>query len=292
LHDVLVNAWVNLYTMQVLAAVAYDPEVPQEFGAAVETLFQSGAAAFAQLPDGALTDPALTFADSVVFLCAEATDGALLLQEWSIRAQSLPDGSRDVFWVAPDPVRNSLLTNQVNFTTIKNLYVTDPGSLDPNRVEFFSELWRDRWQAAQGDFAGNAFDAVLLAALAQDRAGAARMAATPGVALGPSPAAWVKEGVREVAAGCRKDRPSDPCPGPTPLVYGPDSYDDAVRSLRAGAAVRLMGVTGDLSLSPAGDRLAEFAVWKIMQSMDNPTRGTFFSYSSLSPGALGILLDY
>jgi len=294
LYEMLSNAWVDLYDMHVLSSNAYDPKDPESFGDAVEQLFTSGAATFDERMDGGLiTDTTLTFGDSVVFLCAEATDGALILQEWRMRSSSLPGGGREVFWVAPDPVRNPLLSNQVNFDTIKNLYVTDPGTLDPNRKEFFHQLWHDRWRdVAQGDFAGNVFDAVLLAALALDRAGFSRMAASGGQALGPSDGAWVKEGVREVSAGCRKERSSDPCLGTPPVVYGPASYADAVRTLGQGLAVRLMGVTGDLSLSPAGDRLAEFAVWKTMQSKDNPSRGMFFDYSNLSPGAFGILLDY
>ncbi|MBI5510832.1 MAG: ABC transporter substrate-binding protein [Deltaproteobacteria bacterium] len=292
LRNVLVNAWETLYGMHVLSSFAYDPNEPKTFGNAITELFTNGSTRFDELSAaGSITDTTLRFADSVVFLLAEATDGALLLQEWSIRAPTLPEGTRDVFWVAPDPVRNSLLVNQVSFDTVKNLFVTDPGTLDINKTAFFDGLWNKRWNVAAGDFVGNVFDAVILSALAQERGGYWRMAASPTTALGPNDSASVKEAMRDVSAGCRKVQMSDTCVD-TVTPFGPDLYADAVRAVRSGQAVRQGGVTGDLSLSPAGDRLADFAVWRVIRSEDTPDRAVFFRHGSLVPGAQGIGLDY
>jgi hypothetical protein len=245
-------------------------------------MFNEGAAA---LPTG------LDFADTVVFLVARSTEAALLLQEWDIQRPSLPAGSEHVFWLGTDSVRSSVVTNLVSLNTLRNLYVIDPYTLGPES-DFFTELYQKRWGLDPDQYAGNAFDAVLLAALANDRAGRIQMAAGGGN-LGPNNASAIKDSLQPVSTGClTQEKPSSNpftlCPV-QPTSFESSNLAAAMAALRGGSEIVFFGATGNLKMSPAGDVLKRSRLWKI--ATEGEQLGFFVTKDDIDPQSFGIGLE-
>lgn len=270
----------------VLRAEPFDPLKPDEFPDRIRMAFEAAANELDRLQGAGDLPDDYQFRDTTVFLLAEAADGVLLLQEWSLQVQNqrLPAGSAEVFWVGPNTLRSALLTNQLPFDTMRNLYVGDPSTLTPNNRDFFEELYRARWGGEPEAFAGNVFDAVVLVALAAERAGF--LDSQAGGEVGPAAAADLKNAYVEVATGCVKKLTED-CPGAVTTFPFSKDYFKTLLALAAGDSVRWDGVTGDLSLTLAGDRLNELAVWSVGQE----GVGTQFVFvNSYAPNAFAIRL--
>ena len=168
--------------------------------------------------------------------------------------------------------------------TIRNLYLSDPATLSFNNRDFFTELFVNRWNREPEAFAGNVFDAIVLLALANERAGYLRSQTTG--AISANDASHLKNALPEVATGCRKNLPTDLCPN-TFSTFRPDQFSRAIVATRNGTNVRLEGVTGDLSLSGVGDRIGEIAVWTVEPAGE---QGRFQFVESYTPAFSGIQL--
>lgn len=283
--------WVNRQGKHMLSERSFDPGDPTSFPETIQTLFADAYEEFIRLKAQSQLPAESRFADSVVFLFASATQGALLLQEWSTQVNTLfVAGADRVFWLGPDALRNNILVNQLNFATVRNLHVISPAAVSNNNGPFFAELFQARWGIEPGDFAANLFDAIVLVALANERAGYLRGQATSG-ALEPNSAAEIKASLLAVAAGCITATLTESCEdvlGAQPQAIPIRTLANAMTAAATGVDFRLDGVTGDLSFSPAGDRISEISVWKV-EAVDG--KGRFFKLEAFTPQASGINLE-
>ncbi len=291
LKETIIDFWSRREEGVVLTSVAFDSRSPASFSERVETLFRQGNDALQLAKQQGRLPAAQAFGDTVVFLLGDATSSALLLQEWSTQLSRLGiDGADRVFWVGPNTLHSSVLIDQLDFQTVRNLYVTDPAAVDTNNHPFFEKLFTQRWGTSPSSYSGNLFDSVLLVALANEHAGRVRSLETPTGPLDANPAAALKNSLPIVSSGCFKSTLADSCEiqGISPVTVQPESFHDAVLSVAAGKPIRLHGVSGSLDLSPAGDRIGEINLWKIEPA---GRLGRFFLLDTLTPQESGIGLS-
>ncbi len=281
------NYWTGPRGKLMLATQSFDPTNPSSFSTVISSMFANAQSQLdAYKTDGTLAADS-SLGDSVVFLMAQSSDAALLLQEWDLQKALLPDGAAEVFWMGPDSLRSSLLTNLVKLDVIRNLYVLDPYSVSDASSDFFTQAFQQRWGEAPTQYAGTAFDAVLFLAAANERAGVFRGAAQASGALAPNTAADLKDSLPIVTIGCQPAALGQPCTNQFTVV-APTSYQDAVMALRGGREIKLLGVTGDSALSPAGDRLNTMRLWKV--APEGEGAGFFVSQPALEPTVMGVSL--
>jgi ABC-type branched-subunit amino acid transport system substrate-binding protein len=249
--------WSSRPGNQVLAAAGYAPATPSSFSSVLESLFILAGARFDSLKsDGSLPTEA-RFEDTVVFLLGEATEGALLLKEWSAIAANLPvEGAGGVFWLGTDRLRSRLLTDQLKHHELRNLFVTDPSVVDINNQAFFEELFQARWGFSPRDYSGQIFDAVALVALAQERAEVRQNE-------GSTVRERLKNSLALVGAGCLRPDPVRGCEAAGPKLIFASRLHEGIAALGQGLEIRFQGVTGNLTFSSAGDRMSELDIWKI-----------------------------
>lgn len=280
--------WVKRKSNFLLASEAYDPGQPDTFASIIQRLFVIAAFRLGELQGEGKLTRGHGLQDSVVFFFGGTTDGALLLQEWSTQGEALAAGASDVLWLATDALRNRIFLSYLPFSAVRNLYVISPYTTDINNAEFFDKLFFNRWQREPGNYAGSVFDAVLALALAVERAGALRAARGGGGALAPSSAAEIKDSLPAITVGCERSSLTEACPSVPPVrIFSPADYSAAVQALHQGNAVRLQGVTGNLSFSPEGDRISDFSVWSVTGSAEQKR---FIRLRRYSPQEHGINL--
>ncbi len=281
--------WTEREQLSVIAETGYNPAEPSSYPSRLREMFRDAERNFSALRTQGVLESDYPFEDSVVFLFADATDGGLFLQEWSALGDSLQiEGADNVFWAGLNPLRSALLTNQLPYQALRNLHVIDPAALDVNSGASFEKLFERRWGEAPSEFSGNIFDAALLVALALERAGVELQG--PGAVGPPSPAA-IKSALPRVATGCNLTVLDEDCEDV--LGFSPDAvpfedYADAVQAIAAGQDLQLIGSTGDLSFSPAGDRSGTVQLYKVERDGE---RGRFFFLDSLTPETFGINLE-
>ncbi|MEZ0313662.1 MAG: hypothetical protein ACAI38_17970 [Myxococcota bacterium] len=282
------DTWVGARDRIILSRVAFDPTNPIAFNQNIQDLFEAGRAGLdASITAGDL--PAnYDFADTVVFIFARATEAALLMQEWQLQTASLPTGSDRVFWMGTDLVRSQLVVDQLGSNTIRNLFSVDPYTLAPDR-SFFPDLYAARWGQPPDQYSGNAFDAVVLSALAIERAGWQRARSQSGP-LDQSAASQIKNSIQPVSLGCITQILPNPqtilCTNPV-SGFAADELASAKTALSAGTEIKLLGASGNLALSPAGDVLNTVQIWKI--ASQGSKRG-FYQVSTVEPGNVGAIL--
>ena len=296
------ESWEGAQQRFVIAAQPFDPSAIDQFGGVVTALFNDAETELAVLKgrtdgEGAPLIPAnYALEDSIVFIFTGATESALLLQEWLFQKDTLPAGSDRVFFVGTDQLRSVLLLNQLPIEALRNLYLTDPYTLSDLAETFFVDMFRRRWGRDPDQFAGNAFDAGLLLVAANERAGLLRQrngnlasTSTRVPNLGPNVGANLKESLQPVSRGCLitnvANLVNSPCPTPVAQRAAPD-FHQAIASLQSGNEVNVSGVTGTLTMSPAGDRLGTILIWKIA-SKGSPTG--FYEVGTRSPFSTGPL---
>jgi ABC-type branched-subunit amino acid transport system substrate-binding protein len=287
-----------LQDVSILASRAFDPKRVDLISSFVADAFADAAGAMS----GAGLPADYDFADSVVFLFAGATAGTLILQEWQLQLGQLPSGSDRVFWLGTDNLRTTLLTNQVAYHSIRNLYVTNPYVLDPIRRSFFEELFQKRWGRTPDQYAGTTFDAGLLLVAANERAGLVRQrggdlsGSTTSPDLPSNSGTDLKNSVPHASVGCYIRDPAQVIGGGTAGCSNPVSarppaeFASAIADLHRGSEIKILGVSGTLTFSPAGDRLGLVDLWKIAST--GPSLG-FFRVRTLDPiYSGGPLLEY
>jgi len=102
----------------------------------------------------------------------------------------------------------------------------------------------------------------------------------------------LKNSLQPVSLGCIENdlgqliRPLCPnAPNPGDIVQrSAQDFSLALDALQGGKEVAIGGVTGTLTLSPAGDRLETIGIWKV--ASDGPVQG-FFVASRVDPFATG-----
>ncbi len=288
MKETVVDFWGRREEGVVLTTVAFDPRAPASFSERIETLFRQGDEAFGLAKAQGLLPAAQSLGDTVVFLLGDATSSALLLQEWSTQLSRLGiDGADRVFWVGPNTLHSSVLIDQLDFQTVRNLYVTDPAAVDTNNHPFFEKLFTQRWGAPPSSYSANLFDSILLVALANEHAGRERSLASSSGPLDANTAAALKNSLPIVSSGCFKRTLAESCEiqGISPVTVQPESFHDAIQSVAAGKPIRLHGASGSLDLSPAGDRIGEINLWKIEPA---GRLGRFFLLDTLTPQESGI----
>ena len=290
-QSTMASFWQGREGSLVLANVAFNPQSPATFAERIKTLFVQGHEAFESAKQQQHLPVTADFGDTAVFLFADASNAALLLQEWSSQLTSLNlEGADRVFWLGPTGLRSPVLIDQLSFSTVRNLYLTDPAAVDARNHAFFSQLFETRWGSKPSDYSGNLFDSVLLAVLANEDAGRVRSLETPTGALGMNDARALKNSLPTVSSGCAKKTLGDSCEalGRVPMTIGLESFHSGIAAVSAGASIRLQGSSGDLELSPAGDRIGEINLWKV----EPVSRlGRFFLLETLAPKASGIGLN-
>ena len=283
----ITNYWQDFLGNHVLASVAYTAGATGTFAGTIAHAFTTAQQQFTTLQANEQRVANANFADTVVFLFAQAADGALLLEQWVEQKATLPPGSNQVFWLSTDALLSDILTTQVPFKAIRNMFVTLPTTLSINNAAFFEDLYSARWGTNPGHYAGNVFDAIALVALANERAGYKRAQSETG-ALGPNLGSNLKGALRAVSAGCTLLSPESACTN-VYQNFQADGLAHAMDALRHGFNVQYVGVTGDLSFTPAGDRLASIDLWRV-QAVDEA--GDFFQVDSYSPQSYGIRLQH
>lgn len=292
LRERLNEFWTNRQQLFVVAETVYGPDEPASFPTRLREMFRDAERNVATLKTNGQLEESYRFEDTVAFLFSEATEGALFLQEWSAQGGALGiEGAENVFWAGLNPLRSTLLTNQLPYQALRNLYVIDPAALDANTGPFFEDLYQRRWESAPTEFSANIFDAVLLVALAIERAAHEQAVAEPLGPLGAPDAVAVKNALPVVASGCRLTMLEEQCRdilGVVPEAISIRDYPSAVEAIAAGGNVRLIGSTGNLGFSPAGDRTGTVQLFKVEQDGE---RGRFFFLQGLTPQELGINLE-
>ncbi len=269
--------WVDRRGHRMLVTVAYDASKPATFASTIQRLFFIGDFEVGKLKQQGELPPDYQLGDSVVFLFAEETAGALLLQEWSTQGETLGKTADQVFWLATDILRNRIVLSQLSFEALRNLFVVDPYTVDINNQSFFEQTFTRRWGLPPGDYAGNLFDAVLALALANERAG---------VSQGRNDASALKDSLPAVTVGCAGRGLGETCSDPGAItVVNPEGFSRAIELIGEGQPVRYQGVTGDLSLSPEGDRISNFRIWSVAQTA---TGKQFQVVDTYTPQAHGI----
>lgn len=268
--------------LQLLASGGFDPNKPGTFSGVLSNLFTTAQAKLTQaIAEGKL--PAdYPLEDTIAFFLGGEVEGALLFQEWRTQIPRLPKGADRVFWLGTARLLTRTFIDLIQFDTVRNLYVTQPYTTDATDYAFFEKLYKDRYGSLPGDYSATLFDTLLLVTLAIERAGSA------GTGNGPASAATIKNSLPIVSVGCARTK-LEPCPSGSGIeVFHSQALSDALTALQAGKNVRLQGLTGDLSLSPEGDRVSDIQVLRVKQVTGGKQ---FFTTRSYSPATLGIYLE-
>ena len=151
--------------------------------------------------------------------------------------EALESGMIDTFLFV-DGNKNQDLFDELGVEDFEGLYGTAPGTRASNASQTFQSLYEDRYgQLPTTPFIGETFDAVVLLALAIEKAGRAD---------GPS----IRDSLRFVA-----DAPGE--------KVGPGELQRALELLRDGKDIDYEGVAGSQDFDANGDVLNTIEIWKI-----------------------------
>jgi branched-chain amino acid transport system substrate-binding protein len=132
--------------------------------------------------------------------------------------------------------------NQAELSAAEGMYGVQPES-NPNTPEFayFKKLYQLSFPGETPPiYASNTFDAVLLLALAVQKAG-----------LDDNTNSFVRDALFDVSASGR--------------AYGPSEFASALGALRRGEDIDYNGASGKVDFDDRGDVIADYTIWKVVQ---------------------------
>jgi branched-chain amino acid transport system substrate-binding protein len=169
-----------------------------------------------------------------LYLVSYPGDGTTIARTW------IQQGGAATF-LLPDGMNSADFIRDVGPRFLNNAYGTSSGTISTPSTEFFARAY----PAMSGGFgagapaADRAFDAAAILGLAIARAG--RFEAGP-----------IRDALREVTT-----------PGGTEIHAGPEGFARALAELRAGRAIRYVGVIGPVEFDAQGDITGPFRTWRI-----------------------------
>lgn len=152
--------------------------------------------------------------------------------------------THSTFWYFPDSLSDESFITGVGATNFANIQHegTAPGAPKGPRADAFNAAFTAKYGSAPhaDSFAANFYDAMYLAALATEAAGAAN---------GPAIRDHLADVSKGKAAGAK--------------VMGPADFKDAVAALHNGADINYEGASGSVDMDGNGDVVAPYDLWQV-----------------------------
>ena len=164
--------------------------------------------------------------------------------------------SEDLFtqFLFPDGMQSEQIIEAVGGDYLEGMHGTGPGAADtPSYKTYLSEFQKEYGSKPSTAYSENAYDGVIVIALAMQAAGKKALAENPGQAI--------RDNLRAVAN-----------PPGEKVVAGPQGLKKAFELLAAGKSVDYEGAAGSIDFDEHGDTVTPILVWKIEKRQIVPVR--------------------
>jgi len=158
--------------------------------------------------------------------------------------QALSDGLFDQF-LFPDGMQSEQIIDSIGGDFLEGMYGTGPGAADTQSYKNYLESYEDRYKEKPATaYTENAYDGVVVIALAIEAAGMDAFKADPGKA--------VRDNLRKVAN-----------PPGEKISASVEGFNKAFELIRQGEDIDYEGAAGSIDFDEYGDTVTPILVWKI-----------------------------
>lgn len=158
--------------------------------------------------------------------------------------QALSDGLFDQF-LFPDGMQSEQIIDSIGGDFLEGMYGTGPGAADTQSYKNYLESYEDRYNEKPATaYTENAYDGVVVIALAIEAAGMDAFKADPGKA--------VRDNLRKVAN-----------PPGEKISASVEGFNKAFELIRQGKDIDYEGAAGSIDFDEYGDTVTPILVWKI-----------------------------
>jgi branched-chain amino acid transport system substrate-binding protein len=158
--------------------------------------------------------------------------------------QALSDGLFDQF-LFPDGMQSEQIIDSVGGDYLEGMYGTGPGAADTQSYKNYLEAYEAEYgEKPATAYTENAYDGLVIIALAMQAAGAEAFAADPGKAI--------RDNLRKVAN-----------PPGEKISASVDGFRKAFQLLSEGKDIDYEGAAGSIDFDDYGDTVTPILVWKI-----------------------------